>query len=335
MNLFYRLILLILIFQLPIFGESFSMISDIGSSAQAIALGNIEGQSRTASAIFSNPAGLYPIRGYSFSLFQTTVMNDINYLNFALSKKTPLGTIGFGHYMATINDIAHTMIDETTQEFTIKENFDYKNSVTKLSYQTNIFRRLKLGLNLSKYSVDFHSLKANGFGVDLGALYILPFATFSAYAQNINQGEIIYKDSNNPDYEGKETLPLSISTSMRLQLWDFIFFPQVKFMNGSMLPSAGVQYAPGFIPYLKFNMGYRQLLDYANQVHNKASVGMDLKLLSITAHYAYERSEYHLQDHMSYFSLSYNFKLKDPKIANRFQLSSIVLFLPSIYLMTL
>ena len=59
MYLINIIIITILMLFNTVYGSNFSLISDIGASAQSIALGNIEGSSRTADAIFSNPAGLY------------------------------------------------------------------------------------------------------------------------------------------------------------------------------------------------------------------------------------------------------------------------------------
>ena len=52
--------------------------------------------------------------------------------------------------------------------------------------------------------------------------------------------------------------------------------------------------------------GVRQQLDYSSELQNKQSFGIELTLLELTLNYAYERSDYYLLDHQSYFSLNYN-----------------------------
>ncbi len=307
----YLILLFCFIFSLShlAYGSNFSLISDMGATAQSIALGNIEGSSRSADAIFSNPAGLYRVRYYSLSLFQTTVMNDINYLNASLCKNTAFGKFGIGYYLASVNDIPFTAVDTNNDEFIIKEKFSYKNTVAKLAYQKKITRRLHVGLTYSKYKVSFHEITGNGYGLDFGLLRIFRYFTFSTFIQNLNQGSINYSNASDPTYHASEKLPLSVSTSLRYPLFGMIFYPQIKYYNNNFLPSIGIQYKPIFMPFLKFNVGYRQLLDYSNQIHSKSSLGFDLKLLTLTFQYAYERSEYILQDHISYFSLTYNFKI--------------------------
>ena len=336
MRYFYILIIIfIFFFSYHIYASSFSLISDIGSSAQSIAMGNIEGSSRSANAIFSNPAGLYRIKSYSVSLFQTTIMNDIDYFNVALCKSTKYGNFGLGYYSASVDNIPFTAIDNATNEFYVKEQFSYNNLVAKLSYQRQLSRRLHIGLNYTKYKLSFHNIEASGYGFDLGFLRIFKYFTFSTFIQNINKGSIAYKDLSDDSYSGSELIPLSISSSLRFIVKDFILYPQIKYHHNTYLPSLGLQYNPGFMPFLRFNTGYRHLLDYANQKHTRVSLGFDLRLLTLEFHYAYERSDYILYDHISYFSLSYDFKFKDPNIAGIAQPSSLLFFIPALYLLTL
>ena len=56
---------------------NFVLISDLGSSARSISLGNTLGTSHSAEAIFGNPAALNQVDGYSLSLFSTNIMNEV------------------------------------------------------------------------------------------------------------------------------------------------------------------------------------------------------------------------------------------------------------------
>ncbi|MAQ64707.1 MAG: hypothetical protein CL503_05340 [Actinobacteria bacterium] len=337
MYLINIIIITILMLFNTVYGSNFSLISDIGASAQSIALGNIEGSSRTADAIFSNPAGLYQIKNYSVSLFQATVMNDINYINASLCKHTRYGNFGIGYYSSSVENIPFTFVDPTNNnEFMVKNMYSYKNQIAKLAYQMKVTRRFHVGLNYTKYKVDFHDIYASGYGFDLGILKIFKYFTLSTFIQNINQGNVTYKSTSDANYTATEKVPLSVSSSLRIAIWDFILYPQLKVHNNYFLPSVGIQYRPSFLPFLKLNSGFRQLLDYANQKHAKASFGVDLKLSSLNFHYAYERSEYILQDHTSYFSFTYNFKVgnsKKPGIAGKS--SSALFLLPLAYVLSL
>tara|TARA_B100000131_G_scaffold323174_1_gene380298 strand:- start:2847 stop:3857 length:1011 start_codon:yes stop_codon:yes gene_type:complete len=336
MSLINTIVVMILILTHVIYANNFSSISDLGASAQAISLGNIQGASRSADAIFSNPAGLYKVRNYSVSLFQATVMNEINYLNMSLCKRTKYGNIGVGYYSASVGDIPFTAIDPDTAEFIVQDMYSYKNQVAKIAYQTKISRRFHLGINYTKYKISFHDITASGYGFDIGILKIFRYFTLSTFLQNVNQGSINYQSSSDSDYTATEKIPLSISSSLRISIADFILYPQIKLYDNNFLPSFGINYNPRFIPFLKFNAGYRQLLDYAYQKHDKASFGLDLKLSSIVFHYAYERSDYTLADHTSYFSFTYNFKLNNSKSTGLIgSSSSALLLLPFLYVLTL
>ena len=99
-----------ILYSTEIKSADYALISDIGSSAQSIALGNIEGFSDSSTAVFDNPAGLYRTTGYSISLFTTQLMSDVHYYNVSLCGETPFGKVGVGVYEAHVNNLYTTAL---------------------------------------------------------------------------------------------------------------------------------------------------------------------------------------------------------------------------------
>ena len=54
---------------------NFVSVTDLGSSARSIALGNVDGYSNSADAVFSNPAALTNVHGLSVSLFSVVTLS--------------------------------------------------------------------------------------------------------------------------------------------------------------------------------------------------------------------------------------------------------------------
>ena len=75
---------------------SYLMITDLGSSAEMIRKGNIEGFSTGANSLFENPAGLYRVEKLSASVFSSEIMDEVSYVNYSLALNTSIGIFGFG-----------------------------------------------------------------------------------------------------------------------------------------------------------------------------------------------------------------------------------------------
>ena len=76
-----RLLLLFCCFlmQMTVASATFSMPSELGTSAEMIALGNVEGFSKSSNSVFENPAALYRIKSMGFSFFSSELLNEVNY----------------------------------------------------------------------------------------------------------------------------------------------------------------------------------------------------------------------------------------------------------------
>ena len=88
-----------LLFSASSYGASYLMITDLGSSAEMIRRGNIEGFSMGSNAIFENPAALHNINLVSTSVFSTQIIKEVNYRNVSIAYKSKVRYLELGTWM--------------------------------------------------------------------------------------------------------------------------------------------------------------------------------------------------------------------------------------------
>ena len=117
----------------PTFGiADYFEVTEIGSSAQSIRIGNIEGFSSFSNSIFENPAGLYRLNKVSGTLFTSKLMNEVNYLNGSIAYRFKFGVLAFGYFDASVSGIPFTeeVFYDDTSEFEATSYFNSTNSLT-------------------------------------------------------------------------------------------------------------------------------------------------------------------------------------------------------------
>jgi len=67
-----HLLTILLLLSAPLYAD-YVMLTDLGSSAQSVGRGQVEGFSDSSNAIFENPAGLSRISKTSLSVFSSTL----------------------------------------------------------------------------------------------------------------------------------------------------------------------------------------------------------------------------------------------------------------------
>ena len=124
------------------------LITDLGTSAKMIGIGNIEGFDNSASIVFENPAGLYRLEGISVGVFATEIMHEVLFKNMSLAFKTDFGTFGLGYMSATIDDIPHTY-ETNTNRYDVSYYFGYESAIAKLCYQNSLSKEINYGFSLN------------------------------------------------------------------------------------------------------------------------------------------------------------------------------------------
>tara|TARA_B100000427_G_C15517766_1_gene598975 strand:+ start:3672 stop:4598 length:927 start_codon:yes stop_codon:yes gene_type:complete len=284
----------------------YMVISDLGISAQSIALGNIHGYSSSSEAIFSNPASLINSQDYSFSIFSSKVMNEVDYLQLSLTADIDFGSIGAGVYHQKVTDIPATYqyMDSNVGQTKIQQigSYAYKNSLYKIAYQSPVFKQSSLGISFNYYHISVDTVKGSGTNFDIGIITPLPFNSIktSFYAQNIIPNRRVNYSNNQ-----SELLPFIFSSSIIIPIYHLTLIPQISYQKSQVLFSSGLSYTPAFLPYIDLLAGYKQQLDYLSNKHQKLTFGFGLTLFALDIYYAYERSDYFFEDHNTYVSLNY------------------------------
>jgi hypothetical protein len=299
----FCVIALLMVLSVNGYAVYYNVISELGSSARSIGLGNVDGFSDSATAVFSNPANLYQTKGYSVSFFTANLMNEINYSNFALNTRVGKGIVGVGFYDARVDNLIETaQNNDTDQTVANVGTFDYKSSIMKLAYQQSLNEKTSLGTSLSFFNHRFAEVKGTGYNLDLGMIHAFEKFKLSIFAQNVLRDMPV---SYLNDSASVEMLPFLFSVSAMYPLNSFEFYPQIKFDRSEALLSTGVLYTPKNWPFLDFMLGYKQQLDALQNKQSRFSLGFGLNLGAVSLYYAYERSDYYLMDNNNYFSIHY------------------------------
>jgi hypothetical protein len=292
-----------------LFAAQYALISELGTSARMIGMGHVEGFSEDASGIFENPASSYKVNNYSISLFSTTLMNEVGYNSIAFGIKIPSGKLGIGYFDVGVRGIDETgvMANSPVDEYTSIGQFDYKNSVFKLSYQNSFSENWHWGIASSFYNQNYYKTSGSGYDLDFGIIYDSYHYSVSVTAKNfLPFSKIRYSQGSTEDIPF--ALVVSGAVPFRLnQLTGLTAYMQIKSINQSLLPSLGLGYKPSFIPFMEFLLGYNQNLNYVLEKKNKISLGMGINAKGASFYYAYERNDYALMDSNHYFSIQYSF----------------------------
>jgi len=284
----------------PLQAADFMLISDIGSSAETIGAGNVEGFNQSASTIFENPAGLYRIPHQSIALFTSTIMDEVHYSNMALSTTTPYGSIGLGFMQASVYDIPSTYeTGDSDESIGTNGNFDYQSTIYKLSYQRLLLKDLSVGASYSYYNTQFFDVRGSGYDVDAGAVWERGALSGSLFARNIlPHGKVKYNGSQ------FEPLPFHLVGGVKWTVNSLEIMPQLKIQQDNLLSSIGFRYNPSSLPFVNFLAGYKQHLTVTNENRQNLTFGIGLNLYGLHFNYAYERSDYVPMDNKSYFSIN-------------------------------
>ncbi|MBT5855012.1 hypothetical protein HOH87_00060 [bacterium] len=305
MRRIHTLIVLLLLLANTAFAANYFMLSDLGSSAEMIGKGNIEGFSDTSNSIFENPASLIKVKNYSTSFFTTTIMEEVQYNNVSMAYNVGSGVFGVGYMAAGVEDIPLTFVNQAGI-FDTNESFIYKNHIIKMGYAQPMNKRLSVGGSISLYNNNIHTVTGTGFGLDLGLVYKIADIEVSLHGRNLAPQTVIYTDTADSDYLAEEELPLQAVFGVSYPMTEFDTMGQIKFDGVNSLVSLGGTWRPGFTKNLiSFNLGYKEF-SILNDVKNNITLGAGLDLFGIKLDYAFEKSEHAEYDSNNYFSISLN-----------------------------
>jgi hypothetical protein len=299
----YILALLLCVGLTPIYATEAFLLTDIGSSARMIGIGNIEGFSTNANTVFENPAGLHYINNYSLTAFTTKIIDEVTYRNIALGINTDYGHFGFGYMSADVTDIPYTSVNKNNNQFEADYFFKYENMLAKLAYEIPFTSSIHIGTSLNYYKNTFGNItEGDGFNMDFGLLWEANPGKVSLIGKNILQFS-----KANYDTGESETYPLQILVSGLYPISDFSVLAQLKLINNfdKPLKAFGLKYEPSWLPFIDFYGGYKEFRTlFLQKVEGHFTLGVSLSLFGVHFDYAYEKADHVDFNNSNYFSVS-------------------------------
>ena len=296
----YTLLLVFILYSSLIWPTDSIQVSDIGSSAEMIGRGNIEGFSKNASSVFENPASLHHIQRASFSTFGTRIFDEANYANLAYSWNNKWGHFGLGHMFVYVDGVAKTTVDDN-HHFIPERYFGYRNSLTKIAYQYSISPVLHMGSSLNFFRTQLDDIEGHGTNTDLGFLYHRRALSISLLSKNILRPlKMTYSEGN------EESLPLQLLLSSTYRWPAVTLYGQLKKRSSHphLLTAAGLSFHPVWLSVINLYGGIKQY-DAINQNFTTGSLGVGIQIDTWRFNYAYEKSEHPDFNNFNYFSISW------------------------------
>jgi len=302
MKLLQGLILfLILCFGNALQAQTMENPSSLGSSAKMIGIGNIEGFDHSAAAVFENPAALHKIKEFSFSGFQSSLMDQAFFSNAAMAAKTDFGIFALGFSQTIVGDIPETTKDSNNDVAESGNMYGYRHVHSRLGYTPNVRGPFQFGAALNHYYNELASIQGTGMGIDAGVLYqVDPNFNLSLQGKNL----IVLK---NMRYSSgtQEHLPKGLVIGGQYKWGITNLYAQVSRFESrpELLKAFGFRFKPEDTPAY-ISAGFREF-DALDKIHTNTSIGLGLELGFLNIFFAYDKSEYVEQDNKYYVSLSF------------------------------
>lgn len=281
------------------------MVSDVGTSAKMLGMGQIEGFDDTAVSIFENPAALHRGEENSIALFTTELFGEVLFRSAAYSRKVSKGTLAVGFMSSGSDDFdstSETVVDGVTQNIS-DSYFGVSHSLFKVGYAYPLRDNLHIGGSLNYFKNSIESYDASGFNADFGAVYYKGPFTFSGVLKNV-----VRNSELNYSHGQSETLPFQTLWGVQYHIGYFDVLAQYKTTTAydRGFKSAGVHFNPGFLKFFHLRGGYKEIVNL-DKVSHHGTFGIGLSLKNISFDYAYEKSDVPEFDNNNYFSISLGF----------------------------
>lgn len=299
MKIFISVLMSVMMICSPILASDYLMLSELGTSAKSIGIGNIQGFDYSSNSIFENPASLGLSRKISLSAFTTNVVGQLNVTAFSASIVSQYGVFGFGYLQGAVDGIFETgSTGLEDNRFFVQSQFDYRDQTIKLAYSFSPYDSLYLGSNFVYYKKSFGKISGQGMGVEVGAYQQLAEGDISVTVRNLLSTPVAYSNSQ------QETLPLQFLISGFYPLWDFSIYSQWKYQSGKNGVFSLGGSSPVFgIPFLTLSAGYKQFW-VLDAVSSGFTLGASLIFDQFEVNYAFEKGNLVEDSTMHYISFS-------------------------------
>lgn len=265
----------------------YTQASEIGTSPEMISLGNINGFSQGAYALFESPAVL-PHIDDSYSFFYSSLsLSEQRYLNVAISRHiNDTYTIGIGAIYETIpnNDITASENGRIVSIGT----FDYYSLQLNASFGMKLNDDISIGAALNHYSKDLYNVSGEGLDAAIAMRVDSDYGITNIMIKNILGATVDYSN------DSQETLSTSWEFTHRFnQIDDLRTSIYTQFAHDSDISeirrSIGAKIYPMADPSFSVNIGLKELRNTRDKTPI-LSTGVSLVLPNWSLHYAFDQS---------------------------------------------
>ncbi|MBG91160.1 MAG: hypothetical protein CL521_05025 [Actinobacteria bacterium] len=278
--------------------------SHLGNSAKMIGSGNIQGFSDHASSVFGNPATIGRIKSPSFSLFNTRILNEIQYQQFASTFPFKNIPMGIGLMKTSVSQLHHsTLINDYP---IIHHSFHYQHLELNHIIATRLSPHAYLGLKTSWIRTEIDQNIFNNINAGIGAYW-----TQSAHHYSLIINHLI-KHPFHQNYQNQRIsahYPTQIIISHQFQSRHFSIRSQTKShpTRNAMISALGIILHPTQVSLLSIYFGYSQ---HHNLDLIQASTGLSLNLNQLQLQYAFLPNSHPQVPQSHLFSLHWSLKKK-------------------------
>ena len=183
-----RVLIAILICSQASYAGVAELVTNIGASAEYIAVGGNDSVSYGAHSVFNNPTQIADNDSFSVSLFTTTIMQDVNYRNAAISKQWGRFSAGVGYMDATVEDIPETLEIED-DEIGISSYYSAQAKAIKGAFSYKASEQFSIGMLINHYHNQVHNVIGSATNTDIGFSYKQYNLLFTGTIKNIYQNK--------------------------------------------------------------------------------------------------------------------------------------------------
>lgn len=286
----FGILFVVLCFPQALFGASIQTLVDNGSSAQMIGIGNVEGFSQGASAMFENPASLVGIENFSVSTFQSQDSASNRYASISFASNLQDGVLGVG-----IMHMSNTYTGDPGSDIS-------RATIAKISFEQPVTDNVYAGISYSLISQgDGTHGGGNGSNIDAGVIAQWQEYTFSVTGHNlIPNKKIVYDAGANSD------IATDWVASVKYALDNCTLYGQIKARENLVTLACGASATAPFYPEILMRVGYKQL-EVDQQPYDTFSLGLGYAFLNTQVDLAFQKSAASTADNVAYVSADMKF----------------------------
>jgi hypothetical protein len=293
---FIFLLSIALLFSPALVASPAFQITDVGTSADYIAVGGNEVGFYGGNNVFHNPSLMSKPNLSSISLFTTTLMGEINYKSIAISKSFDRFTFGLGYMDSETNGITETV--EGSEEFLVSDYYGALFSIYKAGMSYKVSQKTTFGLSLSYYYNKIYSISASAMNADLGFSHQINRLLLTGSSKNIFRNNVVAYSDNT-----QEELPSIYNLAAKLDLTYIEPMMQYSFYRGKDSGySVGIIIHHPKFSLLDLLVGYKSSY-YLDELKHRWTFGLGLNIDLFTFNVTYEKSDTVAFDNNIYFSI--------------------------------